>query len=245
LELFPAFDIRDGRCVRLLYGDFERETRYAVDPIELAGRYREAGAGWLHVVDLDGAARGEPVNLDLIARIQASTDLKVQLGGGVRNRASLERVLAAADRIVIGCLAVGEPDQVAGWREEFGAERFTLALDVRLDADGTPLLATHGWTRATTLTLAAAIERFLPVGLRHVLCTDIDRDGALTGPNVDLYRDCVQRWPGIALQASGGVRDAGDLTALAAAGVAAAVSGKALLEGRLTLEEMRPFLPAA
>jgi phosphoribosylformimino-5-aminoimidazole carboxamide ribotide isomerase len=245
MELIPAIDIRDGRCVRLLKGDFERETRYAVDPIELAGRYREAGAGWLHVVDLDGAARGEPVNLDLIARIQASTDLKVQLGGGARNRASLERVLAVADRVVIGSLAVSEPDRVAGWLEEFGAERFTLALDVRLDADGTPLLATHGWTRATTLTLAAAIERFLPVGLRHVLCTDIDRDGALTGPNVDLYRDCVQRWPGIALQASGGVRDAGDLTALAAAGVAAAVSGKALLEGRLTLEEMRPFLPAA
>jgi phosphoribosylformimino-5-aminoimidazole carboxamide ribotide isomerase len=245
MELIPAIDIRDGRCVRLLKGDFERETRYAVDPIELAGRYREAGAGWLHVVDLDGAARGEPVNLDLIARIQASTDLKVQLGGGARNRASLERVLAVADRVVIGSLAVSEPDHVAGWLEEFGAERFTLALDVRLDADGTPLLATHGWTRATTLTLAAAIERFLPVGLRHVLCTDIDRDGALTGPNVDLYRDCVQRWPGIALQASGGVRDAGDLTALAAAGVAAAVSGKALLEGRLTLEEMRPFLPAA
>jgi phosphoribosylformimino-5-aminoimidazole carboxamide ribotide isomerase len=245
MELIPAIDIRDGRCVRLLKGDFERETRYAVDPIELAGRYREAGAGWLHVVDLDGAARGEPVNLDLIARIQASTDLKVQLGGGARNRASLERVLAVADRVVIGSLAVSEPDRVAGWLEEFGAERFTLALDVRLDADGTPLLATHGWTRATTLTLAAAIERFLPVGLRHVLCTDIDRDGALTGPNVDLYRDCVQRWPGIALQVSGGVRDAGDLTALAAAGVAAAVSGKALLEGRLTLEEMRPFLPAA
>jgi phosphoribosylformimino-5-aminoimidazole carboxamide ribotide isomerase len=121
----------------------------------------------------------------------------------------------------------------------------TLALDVRLDADGTPLIATHGWTRASTLTLATAIERFARVGLRHVLCTDIDRDGALTGPNAALYRDCVARWPAIAFQASGGVRDVRDLEALAAAGVRAAVSGKALLEGRLSSEEIRPFLRGA
>jgi phosphoribosylformimino-5-aminoimidazole carboxamide ribotide isomerase len=121
----------------------------------------------------------------------------------------------------------------------------TLALDVRLDVDGTPLIATHGWTRASTLTLAAAIDRFARVGLRHVLCTDIDRDGALTGPNAALYRDCVTRWPAIAFQASGGVRDVRDLETLAAAGVAAAVSGKALLEGRLTSEEIRPFLRGA
>ncbi|RPI61628.1 MAG: 1-(5-phosphoribosyl)-5-((5-phosphoribosylamino)methylideneamino)imidazole-4-carboxamide isomerase, partial [Lysobacterales bacterium] len=112
-------------------------------------------------------------------------------------------------------------------------------------ADGTPLIATHGWTRASTLTLAAAIERFAAAGLKHVLCTDIDRDGALSGPNVELYRDCVVRWPDIAFQASGGVRSAADLAALADAGVAATVSGKALLEGRLKSREIRPFLRGA
>jgi len=243
--LIPAIDLRDGRCVRLLKGDFEQETRYAADPVELAVQYRELGARWLHVVDLDGAKRGEPVNLALIERMRAAAGVDVQMGGGIRSRVSLERALTVATRVVIGSLAVTDPEQVAAWLEELGAERVTLALDVRLDADGTPLIATHGWTRASTLTLATAIDHFALVGLRHVLCTDIDRDGALTGPNAALYRDCVARWPAIAFQASGGVRDVRDLEALAAAGVTAAVSGKALLEGRLSSEEIRPFLRGA
>ena len=242
MELIPAIDLRDGRCVRLLKGDFAQETRYAVDPVALAEQYRSLGARWLHVVDLDGAKRGEPVNLPLIRRMQEAAGISVQLGGGIRTRASLELALGVAERAVIGSLAVSDPDLVASWLTEFGPERLTLALDVRLTEDGTPLLATHGWTRASTLTLAAAIERFAAAGLEHVLCTDIDRDGALSGPNVELYRECAARWPGIAFQASGGVRSAADLAALADAGVAATVSGKALLEGRLTTEEIRPFL---
>ena len=245
MELYPAIDLRDGRCVRLLKGDFAAETRYEVDPVELAVRYRELGARWLHVVDLDGAKRGEPVNLGLIERIRAATGVHVQLGGGVRSRASLEQALAVASRVVIGSLAVTDTSQVAAWLEEFGGERLTLALDVRLDDDEQPMIATHGWTRASTTTLAAAIDRYAAPGLKHVLCTDIDRDGALTGPNAELYRDCAARWPAIAFQASGGVRDSSDLAALAATGVAAAVSGKALLEGRLTAEEIRRFLPGA
>lgn len=242
MQLIPAIDLRDGRCVRLLKGDFAQETRYDVDPVTLAAEYAALGARWLHVVDLDGAKRGSPANLALIERMRAAAGVKVQLGGGVRTRTSLEQVLAVAGRVVIGSLAVSDPELVAAWLTEFGAERVTLALDVRLDADGVPLVATHGWTRGSTLTLAAAIGRYAAAGLRHVLCTDIDRDGALTGPNTALYRDCAARWPEIEFQASGGVRDAADLTALAAAGVAATVSGKALLEGRLKPEEIRPFL---
>jgi phosphoribosylformimino-5-aminoimidazole carboxamide ribotide isomerase len=245
MELLPAIDLRDGRCVRLLYGDFAQETRYAVDPVALAVQYRELGARWLHVVDLDGAKRGAPVNLPLIRRMRDAAQVDVQLGGGIRTRASLEQALEVASRAVIGSLAVSDPDLVASWLAELGPERLTLALDVRLAADGTPLIATHGWTQASTLTLAAAIERYSAAGLRHVLCTDIERDGALTGPNVALYRDCVRRWPAIKFQASGGVRDLADLTALTDAGVAATVSGKALLEGRLKPEEIRPFLRGA
>lgn len=243
--LVPAIDLRDGRCVRLLKGDFAKETRYAVDPVELARQYSDLGARWLHIVDLDGAKRGEPVNLALIARMRAAAGLDVQLGGGIRTRAHLEQALAVASRVVIGSLAVGSPDLVAAWLGEFGPERLTLALDVRLDEAGVPMIATHGWTQASTLSLAAAIDRYAAAGLRHVLCTDIDRDGALTGPNTALYRDCVARWPDIAFQASGGVRDIGDLEALTAAGVAATVSGKALLEGRLKPEEIGPFLRGA
>jgi phosphoribosylformimino-5-aminoimidazole carboxamide ribotide isomerase len=245
MELIPAIDLRDGRCVRLLKGDFARETRYGVDPVELARQYRDAGAAWLHVVDLDGAKRGEPVNLPLVGKMRRASGLRVQLGGGVRTRASLETALATADRVVIGSLAVSDPATVSAWLAEIGPDRLTLGLDVRLDAAGRASVATHGWTEDSALTLAAAIERYRAAGLRHVLCTDIDKDGALAGPNVALYRDCVRRWPEIAFIASGGVRDAADLAALAATGVAAAVSGKALLEGRLTAAEMKPFLPAA
>jgi phosphoribosylformimino-5-aminoimidazole carboxamide ribotide isomerase len=242
MELIPAIDLRDGRCVRLLKGDFAQETRYAADPVELAVQYRDFGAGWLHIVDLDGAKRGEPVNLALIRRMQEAAGVSVQLGGGIRTRASLELALGVAARAVVGSLAVSDPALVSEWLAEFGPERITLALDVRLTDEGTPMVATHGWTRASTLTLAAALERFSAAGLRHVLCTDIDRDGALSGPNVALYRDCAARWPAIAFQASGGVRHAADLAALSDAGVAATVSGKALLEGRLKPEEIRPFL---
>jgi phosphoribosylformimino-5-aminoimidazole carboxamide ribotide isomerase len=245
MELIPAIDLRDGRCVRLLKGDFARETRYATDPIELARQYRDAGARWLHVVDLDGAKRGEPVNLLLVERMRRASGLKVQLGGGIRQRANLEAALAVADRAVLGSLAVSNPEAVAGWLAELGPERLTLGLDVRFGPDGHPLVATHGWTQDSNLTLDAAVERYRAAGLRHVLCTDIDKDGALEGPNIALYTDCVRRWPGISFIASGGVRHAADLAALAATGVAAAVSGKALLEGRLTVEEMKPFLPAA
>jgi phosphoribosylformimino-5-aminoimidazole carboxamide ribotide isomerase len=245
MQLYPAIDLRDGRCVRLLKGDFARETRYDVDPVTLAAEYAALGAHWLHVVDLDGAKRGSPANLALIERMRNAAGVGVQVGGGIRTRASLEKTLAVAQRVVIGSLAVSDPALVASWLTEFGADRVTLALDVRLDADGVPLVATHGWTRDSTLTLAAAIERYTAAGLRHVLCTDIDRDGALTGPNTALYRDSVARWPAIAFQASGGVRDAADLATLAAAGVAATVSGKALLEGKLEPEEIRRFLRGA
>ena len=245
MELIPAIDLRNGRCVRLLQGDFAQETRYSVDPVELAEQYRELGARTLHVVDLDGAKQGVPVNLPVIRRMRAAAGIDVQLGGGIRARTSLEEALEVAARAVIGSLAVGDPELVAAWLTEFGPDRLTLALDVRVGADGTPMIATHGWTRASTLSLGAAIERFAAAGLKHVLCTDIERDGALSGPNVTLYRDCVQRWPGIEFQASGGVRDASDLKALAAAGVTATVSGKALLEGRLKPEEIRPFLRGA
>jgi phosphoribosylformimino-5-aminoimidazole carboxamide ribotide isomerase len=245
MQLIPAIDIRDGRCVRLLQGDFARETRYDVDPLDLAMRYSDLGAQWLHVVDLDGAKRGAPVNLGVVERIRERGDLLVQLGGGIRDRASLDRVLAIADRAVIGSLAVTAPELVEAWFAELGPERFTLALDVRIGADREAAIATHGWTRASAATLASTVERFLSAGLQHVLCTDIDRDGAMTGPNVELYADCVRRWPTVQFQASGGVRDATDLAALAATGVAAAISGRALLEGRINDSEIRRFSPNA
>jgi phosphoribosylformimino-5-aminoimidazole carboxamide ribotide isomerase len=243
--LIPAIDIRAGMCVRLLKGDFDRETRYAHDPVELAQRYAELGARVLHIVDLDGAKRGRPVNLDLIRKIAVASAARIQLGGGIRDEHSLAAALEVADRVVIGSTAVAEPARVRGWLEEYGPERFTLGLDVRVDANAVAHVTTHGWTQDSGLALGDALMPFTAVGLRHVLCTDVDKDGAMEGPNTALYSDCVARWPMIAWQASGGVRDASDLTRLAGLGVAGAISGRALLEGKLTDEEIRRFLPNA
>jgi len=165
MQLLPAIDIRGGRCVRLLKGDFDQETRYDVDPVELAQHYADLGAEWLHVVDLDGAAKGEPVNLSLVKAMRDGAGVDVQLGGGVRNRDSLLRALAVAQRVVIGSLAVTAPDQVEAWLNEFGAERFTLALDVRLDDEGTPYITTHGWQKASETTLWDALARFQSSGI--------------------------------------------------------------------------------
>lgn len=245
MELIPAIDIRNGRCVRLLHGDFDRETRYELDPRTLAREYRDAGAEWLHIVDLDGAASGRRQNTGLIGEIARAADIKVQLGGGIRSEASLTEALDYVDRAVIGSLAVTSPGLVRGWLEQFGPDRIVLALDVRLAADQTAHVATHGWTESSDLSLDEAISGYAGAGLRHVLCTDVARDGALSGPNVGLYRSLCESWPAIAIQASGGVRDADDLSALAAAGAAAAISGKALLEGRIRFEEIKRFLPNA
>ena len=210
-------------------------------------QYLALGARRIHVVDLDGARDGSQGNRAAIRRIvdRAGRDA-IQVGGGVRTRQVAEELLAlGVARVVVGSVAVTQSDEVASWIREFGPERVVLAFDVRLDEAGTPRLATHGWERQTQTSLWDAVERYLPAGLLHVLCTDVARDGALSGPNIDLYQQCVRRFPGIAWQASGGVSAAADLHALAATGAAAVISGRALLEGRLTAEEIEPFLPAA
>jgi phosphoribosylformimino-5-aminoimidazole carboxamide ribotide isomerase len=247
MQLIPAIDLRGGRCVRLLQGRFDAETVYASDPIELLDRYLALGASTVHVVDLDGARAGSQANRTAIARLAGHAPPgTVQVGGGVRSREVVEELLAlGVARAVVGSVAVTEPDEVAGWLREPGAERVVLAFDIRLDEGGTPRLATHGWERQTETSLWDAVERYLPAGLRHVLCTDVARDGAMSGPNLALYAEAVRRFPGIAWQASGGVSCAADLHALATTGVAAVISGRALLEGRLSAEEVAPFLPAA
>jgi phosphoribosylformimino-5-aminoimidazole carboxamide ribotide isomerase len=247
MQLIPAIDLRDGRCVRLLQGRFDAETVYASDPVEVLDRYLSLGAGAIHVVDLDGARAGSQANRTAIARLaEHAPPGTVQVGGGVRSRAVVEELLAlGVARAVVGSVAVTEPDEVTGWLRDPGAERVVLAFDIRLDEGGTPRLATHGWERQTETSLWDAVERYLPAGLRHVLCTDVARDGAMSGPNLALYAEAVRRFPGIAWQASGGVSCAADLHALATTGVAAAISGRALLEGRLSAEEVAPFLPAA
>jgi phosphoribosylformimino-5-aminoimidazole carboxamide ribotide isomerase len=244
--LIPSIDLRGGRCVRLLQGDFGAETRYDLEPHELLVRYRGLGASWLHVVDLDGARDGQLANRQVILSLASQRAVNLQVGGGVRSAAVVDDLLRhGVDRAVVGSAAVEQPAEVSGWFERFGAERICLAFDVRIDEGGTPRVHTRGWTQGTAVSLWDAVAQYVPHGLRHVLCTDIARDGALAGPSVDLYREAVRRFPQLAWQASGGVSSAADLAALAATGAAAAVSGKALLEERIRPEELRPFLPNA
>ena len=236
--VYPAIDVRGGAVVRLQQGDYARETRYGDDPVALARRYADAGATWLHLVDLD-AARNGGYGLDAVLRgIKSATGLHVQTGGGVRSEVDVERLLeAGADRIVVGSLAISGPALVAGWLERHGSERLTVALDVRQADDGRWFPAGHGWTRTGDRTLADLVALYAGSGLRHLLCTDISRDGMLGGPNLDLYATLRQWAPGLLLQASGGARDGNDIRAARGAGCAGIVLGKALLEGRIDLAQ--------
>lgn len=251
VELIPAIDLRGGRCVRLLRGDFEAETAYQEDPMAVAARYCAAGARWIHVVDLDGALAGEHGQRRLITRLSRTKAFKVklQVGGGLRSPQGIAEVLrAGAARVVVGSAAVERPDEVVEWLETFGRERVVLAFDVRLDEQsgggdgGVPRVATHGWREQTGLSLWEALGRYGAGVVQHVLCTDVGRDGAMSGPNLALYAEAVRRFPTVQWQASGGVRDAADLAALAGIGVAAAISGRAMIENRIRRAELKPFL---
>ncbi|MGR4894786.1 1-(5-phosphoribosyl)-5-[(5-phosphoribosylamino)methylideneamino]imidazole-4-carboxamide isomerase [Stenotrophomonas sp. LARHCG68] len=236
--VYPALDIRNGCVVRLLQGDYAQQTTYGDDPLPRAQAFATAGARWMHLVDLDAAKAGGYTLAPLLAQIASTTPLEVQTGGGVRGRDDVARILdAGASRVVIGSLAVREPDNVLAWLSEFGAEHLTIALDTRQGEDGVWRLPVHGWTETADVTLDELAQRYARAGMKHLLCTDISRDGMLTGPNIDLYAHLVQLLPDVAVQASGGVRDVGDVRAAKVAGCGGAVLGKALLEGRLQLDE--------
>jgi phosphoribosylformimino-5-aminoimidazole carboxamide ribotide isomerase len=246
MQLIPAIDLKEGRCVRLLRGDFAAETRYPIDPMALMEKYRGWGATWLHVVDLDGARDQNLDNRGIITQLADQRIVQLQVGGGLRNTTALARMLdAGVSRVVIGSAALSQVEKVQAWLEHFGRDRITLAFDVRVDSSGVPRVVTHGWQKQSEKSLWDAVAPYAGCDLRHVLCTDVERDGALNGPNLALYNEAQQRFPNIAWQASGGIRDARDLKALAQSGIAAAISGKALLEDLIPLEELKPFLPSA
>ncbi|UQY89312.1 1-(5-phosphoribosyl)-5-[(5-phosphoribosylamino)methylideneamino]imidazole-4-carboxamide isomerase [Stenotrophomonas rhizophila] len=236
--VYPALDIREGRVVRLLQGDYAQQTTYGDDPLPRAKAFAAAGASWMHLVDLDAARAGGYTLAPLLNAIASESGLKVQTGGGIRRRDDVARLLdAGAARVVVGSVSVREPETVIGWLQAFGADRLTIALDARQADDGRWLLPVHGWTETADVTLDVLAQRYAQAGMRHLLCTDIARDGMLSGPNIDLYRHLSNLLPGVAVQASGGVRSAADVADAKAVGCGGAILGKALLEGRMTLQE--------
>jgi phosphoribosylformimino-5-aminoimidazole carboxamide ribotide isomerase len=235
-EVIPAIDLRGGRVVRLKQGDYAQQTTYAADPRELAQRYADAGARWLHLVDLDGARSGSLENLAVIQAIAAS-GMQIQAGGGVRSEDDVRRLFdAGVQRVVLGSVAIRDPELVAGWLAWHGAERLTIALDTRR-IDGCWTLPSAGWTERETRTLDELAPWYAARGARHLLCTDIERDGMLAGFNLDLYRHLADSVPQLAVQASGGVRSLEDIRAASDAGARGVILGRALLEGRFTVEE--------
>ncbi len=242
MNVIPAIDIKDGKCVRLFQGDFEKITEYSSDPTEIARQFANLAASDLHIVDLDGARSGTQQNREVVAAIASSSRLSVQVGGGIRDATTVASWLdAGIDRCVIGSLAITEPDTVKAWLARFGRQRIVLALDFKIDKRNEPIVTTHGWTRNSEATLFECLDDFIYAGLQHVLCTDVSRDGAMSGPNFDLYASMVERYPDLSLQASGGVRHVADLEQLRRIGVPAAISGRALLDGKITAEEMEIF----
>jgi phosphoribosylformimino-5-aminoimidazole carboxamide ribotide isomerase len=235
--IIPAIDLRSGKVVRLKQGDYDLETRYSSDAFELARHYRDAGAAYLHVVDLDGARDGVAANRSVIARIAHLPGLLVQSGGGIRSRADFDAARAVGiSRVVVGSLFEKDPQEVGRFLIATSVEAVCVALDVREQAHGW-FVQTHGWLRDSSTTLEAAIERALALGIKHFLVTDIARDGTLEGPNISLYQRLVACYPSACFQASGGVTSLDDLRALRQAGAHAVVIGKALLEGRFALAE--------
>lgn len=233
--IYPAMDLMSGKCVRLAQGRFDARTTYPTEPAAALAEFGRTGAAWAHVVDLDGARAGEPRQHDLIGALAGPAPLRLQVAGGFRTGEQVARMFAAGvERVVIGSLAVSDEELVRGLIAAHGGDRITLALDVNV-VDGEPMVATRGWTEGSGVSLWDVASRY--PGARHLLVTDISRDGMMGGPNVALVAEAVRRLPQVAVQASGGVSSLDDLRALAGVGASGAIVGKALWEGAIDLAE--------
>lgn len=233
ITVIPAIDLMDGRCVRLSQGDFSRKTSYGTHPEDMVGMFLEHGLGTIHMVDLDGARAGHPVNLGVLAKVAGMGRADIEWGGGIKNREDVKSVLdAGAGRVICGTMAVREPELFSGLLEEFGHGRIVLGADVRGRQ-----VAVRGWMEDGGIDIIALVDSFLP-GIREVIVTEISRDGMLAGPELGLYRELLERLPDVSITASGGVGSLDDIKALEQAGIRKVIVGKALYEGRIRLEDI-------
>jgi len=241
IELIPAIDLIDGKCVRLSQGDFARQTTYGDDPLEVARRFDAAGLKRLHMVDLDGAKSGTPRNLRVLETIAANTTFVIDFGGGIKTDRDIRSVFDAGAKIAsVGSVAVKDPELLFHWLESYGNERFLLGADVKNDK-----IAINGWQTSTDTEILAFLDRYFTKGVSKVFVTDIAKDGLLEGPSIELYKRILRRVPELKLIASGGVRSLEDILELDKVGCSGVIVGKALYEETIRLEDLVEFIENA
>ena len=238
IELIPAIDIIDGKCVRLSQGDYNTQKVYNESPLEVAKEFEANGIRRLHVVDLDGAKSSHIVNYKVLDQLAGHTSLTIDFGGGIKTDEDLTIAFEyGAQMVTLGSIAVKNPDLFKSWLHKFGAEKIILGADVKDNR-----ISVNGWKEESQQELLPFLDGYTQEGIRKVLCTDISRDGMLQGPSIDLYKQIMAQFPDMHLIASGGVSGLDDIIRLDEAGIPAVVFGKALYEGRITLKELKRFM---
>lgn len=234
IELIPAIDLIDGKCVRLTRGDYDLKTIYNEDPVSQALEFQRLGFRRLHIVDLDGAKSKHIVNDGVLKAITQATDLIVDFGGGIKSEDDIEKAfMAGAHMVTIGSVAVTEPDMFMNWLGKYGSEKIILGADVR-----NGMVSINGWKEDSSEELLPFLEKYISAGVRNVLCTEISKDGTLAGPDTDLYRKVMEQYPHLHLIASGGVSCNADIHRLHENGIPAVVFGKAYYEGKIDIKEL-------
>jgi phosphoribosylformimino-5-aminoimidazole carboxamide ribotide isomerase len=238
MEIIPAIDLINGKCVRLTEGDYSRKTEYAQSPLDIAKQYEDHGIKRLHLVDLDGAKQGKVVNWQIAEQLALHTDLVIDFGGGVKTDAEVERIIGLGiEYVVVGSVAAKHPEVFADWIVRYGPKRFMLGADVRNE-----MIMVSGWLEQSSLSLMTFLETQINQGISNVFCTDISKDGKLEGPAVDLYRKIKLAFPTFNLIASGGVSSMDDIHALATAGCNGVIIGKAIYEGRISIQDLEAYI---
>jgi len=234
IGIIPAIDLIDGKCVRLNQGDFNRKTQYSEDPVEMAAKFESQGIRRLHLVDLDGARTGIPGNLEVLRRIASTTSMQIDFGGGIRTSDTLAKVFEyGANQVSLGSIAVENPGLLREWISRFGPDRFFIGADIRGDK-----IVYRGWQSESAIHWKDFITHWTGQGINDFFCTDVERDGELAGPALELYRKMLEVFPEIHLVASGGIASMQDLEDLEKAGIHAAIVGKAIYEGRIDLDKL-------
>jgi phosphoribosylformimino-5-aminoimidazole carboxamide ribotide isomerase len=237
MEVIPAIDIIEGKCVRLTHGDYAQKKIYNEHPLEVAKEFEGAGMRRLHLVDLDGAREGKVMNWKVLEILAGKTSLTIDFGGGIKSGKDVQIVFdSGAALATVGSIAVKEEEIFSDWLKRFGTDKFLLGADVKDEK-----LAINGWTEQTDIWVYDFIEQYMQKGMKQIFCTDISKDGALQGPAIELYKSIIRKFPGLFFIASGGVSEMDDVKKLQEIGCSGVIIGKAVYEGRIKLDELKTF----